>query len=58
MDADTIYRRRWLTLVVLSMSLVLIGLDNQTLNVALPARPPDDEAREALYGEMDSDPVS
>ena len=36
MDAETIYRRRWLTLVVLSLSLVIIGLDNTILNVALP----------------------
>jgi EmrB/QacA subfamily drug resistance transporter len=36
MDAETIYRRRWLTLGVLSLSLVIIGLDNTILNVALP----------------------
>lgn len=36
MDAETIYRRRWATLVVLSLSLVIIGLDNTILNVALP----------------------
>ncbi len=36
MDAETIYRRRWLTLAVLSLSLVIIGLDNTILNVALP----------------------
>jgi EmrB/QacA subfamily drug resistance transporter len=36
MDADTIYRRRWATLGVLSLSLVIIGLDNTILNVALP----------------------
>jgi EmrB/QacA subfamily drug resistance transporter len=36
MDAETIYRRRWITLVVLSLSLVIIGLDNTVLNVALP----------------------
>ncbi|HSO50680.1 MAG TPA: MFS transporter, partial [Acidimicrobiia bacterium] len=36
MDAETIQRRRWLTLVVLSLSLVIIGLDNTILNVALP----------------------
>jgi len=35
-DAETIYRRRWATLVVLSLSLVIIGLDNTILNVALP----------------------
>lgn len=36
MDAETIYNRRWLTLAVLSLSLVIIGLDNTILNVALP----------------------
>lgn len=30
------YRRRWGTLAVLSLSLVIIGLDNTILNVALP----------------------
>ncbi len=30
------YARRWWTLVVLSVSLVIIGLDNTILNVALP----------------------
>jgi DHA2 family multidrug resistance protein-like MFS transporter len=30
------YRRRWLTLGVLALSLVIIGLDNTILNVALP----------------------
>jgi EmrB/QacA subfamily drug resistance transporter len=33
---DRIYRRRWLTLGVLALSLVIIGLDNTVLNVALP----------------------
>jgi len=36
MDTETIHRRRWATLVVLSLSLVIIGLDNTILNVALP----------------------
>jgi EmrB/QacA subfamily drug resistance transporter len=35
-DAETIHRRRWVTLGVLSLSLVIIGLDNTILNVALP----------------------
>jgi MFS family permease len=35
-DPDTIHRRRWLTLAVLSLSLLVIGLDNTILNVALP----------------------
>jgi EmrB/QacA subfamily drug resistance transporter len=30
------YRRRWWTLAILSLSLVIIGLDNTVLNVALP----------------------
>ncbi len=33
---DRIYARRWGTLAVLSLSLVIIGLDNTILNVALP----------------------
>jgi EmrB/QacA subfamily drug resistance transporter len=32
-----VYRRRWKTLAVLSLSLVIIGLDNTILNVALPS---------------------
>jgi EmrB/QacA subfamily drug resistance transporter len=36
MDAEKIHRRRWATLGVLSLSLVVIGLDNTILNVALP----------------------
>jgi EmrB/QacA subfamily drug resistance transporter len=36
MDQATIYRRRWGTLVVLCFSLLVIGLDNTILNVALP----------------------
>ncbi len=34
--AEQKYKRRWLTLVVLSLSLVIIGLDNTILNIALP----------------------
>jgi EmrB/QacA subfamily drug resistance transporter len=34
---DLIYRRRWWTLGVLSLSLLVIGLDNTILNVALPS---------------------
>ena len=33
----TIYARRWKTLAVLSLSLLIIGLDNTILNVALPS---------------------
>lgn len=36
MDAELIHARRWATLAVLSLSLVIIGLDNTILNVALP----------------------
>src|SRR2546426_6220015 len=35
-DAERIHARRWATLGVLSLSLVIIGLDNTILNVALP----------------------
>lgn len=35
-DPDLVYRRRWLTLLVLCLSLMVIGLDNTILNVALP----------------------
>jgi EmrB/QacA subfamily drug resistance transporter len=37
MDAVTAYRRRWATLGVLCVSLLVIGLDNTVLNVALPS---------------------
>ncbi len=33
---DDVYRRRWWILVVLCMSLLVIGLDNTVLNVAIP----------------------
>ena len=32
----TAYKRRWFTLIVLSTSLLIIGLDNTILNVAIP----------------------
>ncbi len=35
-DPEVAHRRRWLTLVVLCVSLMVIGLDNTILNVALP----------------------
>ncbi|MCC6791955.1 MAG: MFS transporter, partial [Thermomicrobiales bacterium] len=35
-SADRKYQRRWWTLAVLSLSLLIIGLDNTVLNVALP----------------------
>jgi EmrB/QacA subfamily drug resistance transporter len=36
LDADHIHRRRWLTLGVLCVSLIVIIIDNSILNVALP----------------------
>jgi MFS family permease len=33
---SAVYARRWKTLIVLSLSLLIIGLDNTVLNVALP----------------------
>ena len=36
MDAATVHRRRWAILVTLCLSLMVIGLDNTILNVALP----------------------
>jgi EmrB/QacA subfamily drug resistance transporter len=36
LDPDLVYRRRWLTLLVLCISLIVITLDNTILNVALP----------------------
>jgi EmrB/QacA subfamily drug resistance transporter len=36
MDEATIYRYRWWALAVLSFSLLVIGIDNTILNVALP----------------------
>ncbi len=35
-DRDLMFRRRWATLAVLCLSLMVIGLDNTILNVALP----------------------
>src|SRR6266852_5996094 len=37
LSAETIYRRRWWTLGVLCLSLVVISLNNTILNVALPS---------------------
>ncbi|MGH2534846.1 MAG: MFS transporter [Thermomicrobiales bacterium] len=37
MERDaTVYRNRWWTLLTLSLSLVIIGIDNTVLNVAIP----------------------
>jgi EmrB/QacA subfamily drug resistance transporter len=35
-DPDVAYQRRWYTLLVLCLSLMVIGLDNTILNVAIP----------------------
>src|SRR6476619_4964944 len=35
-DPETVHRRRWLTLLVLCISLIVITLDNTILNVAIP----------------------
>ena len=37
MDSQTAHRRRWATLGVLCVSLLVIGLDNTILNVAMPS---------------------
>ncbi|HEY7940295.1 MAG TPA: MFS transporter, partial [Acidimicrobiales bacterium] len=36
LDAEQIHQRRWWALAVLSFSLLVIGIDNTILNVALP----------------------
>src|SRR3954454_18302925 len=36
MQSDLKYQRRWKTLAVLALNLLIIGLDNTILNVALP----------------------
>jgi EmrB/QacA subfamily drug resistance transporter len=35
-DAELMHRRRWFTLAIICMSLMVIGLDNTILNVAIP----------------------
>src|SRR4051794_41856352 len=37
MDEAAVYERRWWALAVMCLSLLVIGLDNTILNVALPA---------------------
>ncbi len=44
MSPATIHRRRWWTLGVLSLSLLIISLDNTILNVALPTLSEDLDA--------------
>jgi len=41
---DPVYRKRWLTLAVLCTSLIVIGVDNTILNVALPTLATDLDA--------------
>ena len=36
MDPETIHKRRWLILGIMSLSLVITLLNNVTVNVALP----------------------
>ena len=36
-EVDPVHERRWWTLLVLSMCVVVIGIDNTVLNVALPS---------------------
>jgi EmrB/QacA subfamily drug resistance transporter len=52
-DSEHVQRRRWLTLAVLCLSLVVIIVDNSILNVALPtlSRPP----AQGGLGAVDSD---
>ena len=47
MDPETAYRRRWATLGVLCVSLLVIGLDNTILNVALPTLSRDLDASDS-----------
>jgi EmrB/QacA subfamily drug resistance transporter len=47
MDTATVHRRRWATLGVLCLSLMIIGLDNTILNVALPTLVRDLHATES-----------
>jgi EmrB/QacA subfamily drug resistance transporter len=53
-DADAVYRRRWGTLLVLCLSLMVIGLDNTILNVALPtlAKPSSDGGLDASGSQL------
>src|SRR5918998_5679988 len=44
MDSQKVYERRWWTLLVLSLALVVISLDNTVLNVAMPTLAEDLDA--------------
>src|SRR3954453_20120392 len=51
----TVYARRWQILAVMSLSLVIIGLDNTILNVALPSlREHFDASNSTLQWSVDS----
>ena len=49
-DPDLVHRRRWLTLGVLCISLLVIALDNTILNVALPTLSSRDLRRPRRHG--------
>src|SRR3954451_20154317 len=53
-DPEHVYRRRWLTLLVLCISLVVITVDNTILNVAIPtlAKPPSEGGLGASASEL------
>ena len=53
-DPDAAYRRRWYTLLVLCLSLMVIGLDNTILNVAIPtlAKPVSEGGLHAAGSEL------
>ena len=44
LDSQKVYERRWWTLLVLSLALVVISLDNTVLNVAMPTLADDLDA--------------
>jgi EmrB/QacA subfamily drug resistance transporter len=53
-DPEVVHRRRWGTLLVLCLSLMVIGLDNTILNVALPtlAKPSADGGLDASGSQL------
>jgi EmrB/QacA subfamily drug resistance transporter len=55
MDAQTVHERRWIILGVLCFSLLMVGIDNTILNVALPRLAEDlDAGTSALQWIVDS----
>ena len=55
MDVETVHRRRWAILGVMSMSLIIVMLNNVTLNVALPELSKDLQADNTeLQGILDA----